>query len=64
MRRCKNGSKEESSQEEGSQEEDGPEVPILDGSAAGFVRALKDCGLARQASNRPYLRITKPVVFR
>ncbi|KKL16388.1 hypothetical protein LCGC14_2496080 [marine sediment metagenome] len=43
---------------------DGPEVPILDGSAVGFVRALKDCGLARQASNRPYLRITKPVVFR
>lgn len=45
-------------------EVDGPEIPILDGSAVGFVTALRDCGLARQASNRPYLRITKPVVFK
>ena len=45
-------------------EVDGPEVPILDGSAMGFVRAMKDCGLARQASNRPYLRVTRPVVFK
>ena len=45
-------------------EVDGPEIPILDGSAVGFVTALRDCGLARQASNRPYLRIIKPVVFK
>ncbi len=45
-------------------EVDGPEVPILDGSAAGFVAAMKGCGLARQASNRPYLRVTRPVVFK
>ncbi len=43
---------------------DGPEVPILDGSAVGFVKALNHCGLARQASNSPYLRVTKPVVFK
>jgi UDP-3-O-[3-hydroxymyristoyl] N-acetylglucosamine deacetylase len=42
----------------------GPEVPILDGSAAGFVGVLKSCGVVRQASNRPYLRITSPVVFK
>jgi len=43
---------------------DGPEVPILDGSASGFVAILKQCGIARQASYKPYLRITKPVSFR
>ena len=43
---------------------DGPEVPILDGSAQGFVSALKGCGVARQASYKPYLRITRPVAFR
>ena len=42
----------------------GSEVPILDGSAEGFVKALRSCGLARQASYRPYLRVTRPVFFR
>ena len=42
---------------------DGPEIPAMDGSSASYVEAILDAGLARQASNRPYLRVTKPVYF-
>ncbi len=42
---------------------DGPEVPILDGSAAPFVKALKDAGLAKLPEEREYLEITEPIRF-
>ena len=44
-------------------EVNGPEVPAMDGSAAEYVSSIVEAGIARQASNRPYLRVTKPVVF-
>lgn len=45
-------------------EVNGPEVPAMDGSAASFSEGIADAGVARQASNRPYLKVTKPVVFK
>lgn len=40
---------------------DGPEVPIMDGSALCFVKALDKAGLARQNARRHVLRIKKTV---
>jgi UDP-3-O-[3-hydroxymyristoyl] N-acetylglucosamine deacetylase len=40
---------------------DGPEVPILDGSAAPFVEILDRAGLRRQEAPRRYIEITQPV---
>ncbi len=40
---------------------DNLEVPILDGSALPFARAIAKAGLRRQRSRRRYLRIIKPV---
>jgi UDP-3-O-[3-hydroxymyristoyl] N-acetylglucosamine deacetylase len=40
---------------------DGPEVPIMDGSAAPFVAAIEQAGIATLAAPRRYLRILKPV---
>jgi UDP-3-O-[3-hydroxymyristoyl] N-acetylglucosamine deacetylase len=40
---------------------DGPEVPIMDGSAAPFIERLQEAGLRRLAANRKYLAIRKPV---
>ena len=40
---------------------DGPEVPIMDGSAAPFVAAIDAVGLARQARTRRVIRVVKPV---
>ncbi len=40
---------------------DGPEVPILDGSAAPFVRGLLDAGIATQDGPTRALKILKPV---
>lgn len=42
---------------------EGSEIPIMDGSSARFVDLIRKSGIAKQASIRPYLRITKPVVF-
>ena len=41
----------------------GPEVPIMDGSSAAFTESLLRTGIAKQASNKPYIRINKPVFF-
>ena len=41
---------------------DGPEVPILDGSAAPFVFLLQSAGIVEQAAPKQYLRVLKPVV--
>ena len=40
---------------------DGPEVPIMDGSAAPFVTAIEQVGVATLAAPRRYVRILKPV---
>src|SRR5476651_1310540 len=40
---------------------DGPEVPIMDGSAAPFVEAIDRAGLMTLPVPRRYIRILKPV---
>jgi UDP-3-O-[3-hydroxymyristoyl] N-acetylglucosamine deacetylase len=40
---------------------DGPEVPIMDGSAAAFVTAIEQAGIVSQAAQRRYLQVLKPV---
>lgn len=42
----------------------GPEVPILDGSSADFVNEIVRCGIAKQPSGRPYVKVIKPVLFK
>ncbi|WP_011581335.1 UDP-3-O-acyl-N-acetylglucosamine deacetylase [Chelativorans sp. BNC1] len=42
---------------------DGPEVPIMDGSAAAFVDAFTQTGLVQLSEKRRYIRIVKPVRF-
>jgi UDP-3-O-[3-hydroxymyristoyl] N-acetylglucosamine deacetylase len=42
-------------------EVDGPEIPILDGSAAPFVILIHEAGLKPLAAPRRYLKILKPV---
>jgi UDP-3-O-[3-hydroxymyristoyl] N-acetylglucosamine deacetylase len=40
---------------------DGPEVPIMDGSAAAFVDAIDQAGLTARALPRRYIEVIKPV---
>ena len=40
---------------------DGPEMPIMDGSAAAFVEAIDRAGIVTLAAPRRYLKIRKPV---
>ena len=40
---------------------DGPEVPIMDGSAAPFVDAIDQAGLTARALPRRYIEVLKPV---
>lgn len=40
---------------------DGPEVPVMDGSARDFVEALDQAGAAVQSAPRRFLRIDRPV---
>jgi UDP-3-O-[3-hydroxymyristoyl] N-acetylglucosamine deacetylase len=40
---------------------DGPEVPIMDGSAAAFVDALDQAGLTARALPRRYIEVVKPI---
>ena len=42
---------------------DGPEVPILDGSARPFVEAIREVGTTEQAADREYFRPKKAVRF-
>jgi len=42
-------------------EVDGPEVPIMDGSAAAFVAAIDQVGIASVATPRRYIQVLKPV---
>lgn len=43
---------------------DGPEVPILDGSAAIFVEALQSAGLEEQDADREYFIVEEPISYR
>jgi UDP-3-O-[3-hydroxymyristoyl] N-acetylglucosamine deacetylase len=40
---------------------DGPEVPIMDGSAAAFVAAIDQAGILTQSASRRFLQVLKPV---
>lgn len=40
---------------------DGPEVPLLDGSAQGWVVAIAEAGVVAQAQPRPHFSIQEPV---
>jgi UDP-3-O-[3-hydroxymyristoyl] N-acetylglucosamine deacetylase len=42
-------------------EMDGPEVPIMDGSAAAFVDAIDQAGLTARALPRRYIEVVKPI---
>jgi UDP-3-O-[3-hydroxymyristoyl] N-acetylglucosamine deacetylase len=42
-------------------EVDGPEVPIMDGSAAAFVAAIDQAGIVTQAAPRRFIQVLKPV---
>jgi UDP-3-O-[3-hydroxymyristoyl] N-acetylglucosamine deacetylase len=42
-------------------EVDGPEIPIMDGSAAAFVAAIERAGIATTAARRRYIKVLKPV---
>jgi UDP-3-O-[3-hydroxymyristoyl] N-acetylglucosamine deacetylase len=43
---------------------DGPEIPILDGSAAPFVESIMEGGSTEQDAPRQFIEILKPVEFR
>ncbi|MCB0568634.1 MAG: bifunctional UDP-3-O-[3-hydroxymyristoyl] N-acetylglucosamine deacetylase/3-hydroxyacyl-ACP dehydratase [Phaeodactylibacter sp.] len=43
---------------------DGPEVPILDGSAGPFVAALQQAGLVEQEEEREYFVVEEPIFFK
>lgn len=43
---------------------DGPEIPIMDGSAAPFVMMIREAGIEAQAAPRRFLRVLRPVEVR
>ena len=43
---------------------DGPEAPIMDGSAIDYVRKLEDAGKEEQKQDRDFFVITEPISFR
>ncbi len=45
-------------------EVDGPEVPIMDGSAFPFVEAILTSGIVEQEVDREYFVVEEPIVFR
>jgi UDP-3-O-[3-hydroxymyristoyl] N-acetylglucosamine deacetylase len=42
-------------------EVDGPEIPIMDGSAAPFVAAIDQAGIVSLTASRRYIQVLKPV---
>src|SRR6204780_4125924 len=40
---------------------DGPEVPIMDGSAAAFVAAIDQAGIVAQSAGRRFIQVLRPV---
>jgi UDP-3-O-[3-hydroxymyristoyl] N-acetylglucosamine deacetylase/3-hydroxyacyl-[acyl-carrier-protein] dehydratase len=45
-------------------EVDGPEIPIMDGSALPFVQLLETAGVLEQEEDREYFEITEPLTYR
>jgi len=45
-------------------EVDGPEIPVMDGSAAVFAQAIEHAGLAPQATARPRFVVDRPFFYR
>lgn len=43
---------------------DGPEVPIMDGSATPFIEALEKAGIEEQAAAKDYFEITEPISYK
>lgn len=43
---------------------DGPEIPILDGSATEIIGLILKAGIARQGKKAAYMRIASPVIFK
>lgn len=43
---------------------DGPEVPIVDGSALQFVQKIEEAGLEAQEADREYFEILEPLSYR
>lgn len=43
---------------------DGPEIPIMDGSALPFVKLLETAGVLEQEEDREYFEITEPLTYR
>lgn len=43
---------------------DGPEIPIMDGSAMHFVEGILDAGILEQDADREYFEIEEPISFR
>lgn len=42
---------------------DGPEIPIIDGSAQDFLKAIQSVGLIEQEQPRKYCYITQPIYY-
>lgn len=42
---------------------DGPEIPIMDGSAAAFVEMIDTAGIVDQDASKRYIRLKKAVVY-
>jgi UDP-3-O-[3-hydroxymyristoyl] N-acetylglucosamine deacetylase len=42
-------------------EVDGPEAPIMDGSAAAFVTAIEQAGIVSQSAPRRFIQVMKPI---
>ncbi|MFZ4784190.1 MAG: bifunctional UDP-3-O-[3-hydroxymyristoyl] N-acetylglucosamine deacetylase/3-hydroxyacyl-ACP dehydratase [Flavobacteriales bacterium] len=42
---------------------DGPEIPIMDGSAWHFVRAIEEVGYTEQSAERQYLTLTENITY-
>ncbi|MGY4292650.1 UDP-3-O-acyl N-acetylglucosamine deacetylase [Bradyrhizobium sp. i1.4.4] len=40
---------------------DGPEVPIMDGSAAAFIAAIDQAGIVSQPAQRRFIQVLKPI---
>lgn len=43
---------------------DGPEVPIMDGSAGPFVAAIREAGIVEQEIDREYFEIEEPISYK
>ena len=43
---------------------DGPEIPILDGSAKNFVEILESAGIVDQEAEKDYFIVTEPISYR